>query len=268
MIECKIESQCFIIVNVYAPTKDKPLEQLLFLKNLQNLLDTYSGNAIIIGGDFNTYLNVSIDKKGGTSERQSEYSQLLQGFCQEMSLTDIWRIRHENIPGFTRKQKIKLGLVQSRLDLWLISVQLEYHVKCVKIALGKSSDHSIISLELELMESHKRGKGLWKFNNDLLTDPIYVQLIKDTIGNIKDNVNFENKNTLWDYVKCEIRSQTIIYSTKKAKQMRKQEIELSNRLNLLEKNLSNNPDDNTYVNYLQCKQEWESLIKKKTEAII
>ena len=109
-------------------------------------------------------------------------------------------------------------------------MQLEYHVKCVKTAPGKSSDHSIISLELELVESHKRGKGLWKFNNDFLTDPMYVQLIKDTIGNIKDNINFENKNTLWDYVKCEIRSHTITYTTKKAKQMRKQEIELSNRL--------------------------------------
>ena len=63
MIECKIESQNFIIVNVYAPTKDKPQEQLIFLKNLQNVLDIYSDNAIIIGGDFSTYLNVSIDKK-------------------------------------------------------------------------------------------------------------------------------------------------------------------------------------------------------------
>ena len=116
MIECKIESQSFIILNVYAPTKDKPQEQLLFLKNLQNLLDISSDNVIIIGGDFNTYLNVSIDKKGGTSERQSEYSQLLQGFRHEMSLTDIWWIRHENNPGFTRRQRTKLGLVQSRLD--------------------------------------------------------------------------------------------------------------------------------------------------------
>ena len=58
------------------------------------------------------------------------------------------------LPGnVTHRQK--LGLAQSRLDLWLISVQLEYHVKCVKIAPGKSSDHSIISLELELVESHK-----------------------------------------------------------------------------------------------------------------
>ena len=113
-----------------------------------------------------------------------------------MSLTDIWRIRHENNHGFTRRQQTNLGLVQSRLDFWLISVQLQYHVKCVKIAPGESSDHSIISLELELVESHKRGKGLWKFNNDLLTGPIYVQLIKDTIGNIKDNVNLEKKYTL------------------------------------------------------------------------
>ena len=66
---------------------------------------------------------------------------------------------------------------------------------------------------------------------------------------------------------CEIRSQTITYSTKKAKQMRKQEIELSNRLTLLEKT-DDNLDDSTYVHYLKSKQEWESLIKKKTEAII
>ena len=46
--------------------------------------------------------------------------------------------------------------------------------------------------------------------------------------------------------------------------MGKQETELSNRLTLLEKNLSNNLDDSTYVHYLKSKQEWESLIKKKT----
>ena len=136
-----------------------------------------------------------------------------------------------------------------------------------KLHLVKALTTVLLSLELELVESHKRGKGLWKFNNDLLTDSIYVQLIKDTIGNIKDNVNFENKNTLWHYVKCKIRSQTVIYSTKKAKQRRKQEIELSNRLTLLKKNLSNNSNDSTYVHYLKSKQELESLIKKKTEAI-
>ena len=238
LIECNVQSNSFVIANVYAPTKDKPREQLLFLENLQHSLDKFSDKALIIGGDFNTYLNVSIDKKGGVSEQQSEYSQLLHGFCNDFSLVDIWRIRHENKPGFTRRQRTKCGLVQSRLDFWLISVQLEYQAKHVKVTPGKSSDHSIITLEVELVESHKRGKGLWKFNNELLTDQEYVHLIKDTISNIKENINFKNKNTLWDYVKCEIRSQTLNFSIRKAKQMRKHEIELSNRLNILEQNLS------------------------------
>ena len=90
-------------------------------------------------------------------------------------------------------------------------------MKCVRVAPGKCSYHSLISLELELIRSHKGDKGLWKFNNDLLNDHAYVHLIKGVIRQIKDTVNFENKNTSWDYVKCEIRSQTINFANKKAK---------------------------------------------------
>ena len=49
----------------------------------------------------------------------------------------LWRLRHKNKPGFRRRQRTKLGLVQARLDFWLISVQLEYQVKCVRVAPGK-----------------------------------------------------------------------------------------------------------------------------------
>ena len=109
--------------------------------------------------------------------------------------------------------------------------------------LVKSSDHSIISLQLELIESHKRGKGLWKFNNGLLNDHAYVHLIKGVIRQIKDTVNFENKHTLLDYVKCEIRSQTINFASKKAKQMREHEMELLKKLNILEQNIPNENSD-------------------------
>ena len=46
---------------------------------------------------------------------------------------------HENKPGFTRGQRIKLRLVQARLDFWLISVQLEYQVQYLRVASGKGS---------------------------------------------------------------------------------------------------------------------------------
>ena len=140
-------------------------------------------------------------------------------------------------------------------------------MKCVRVAPGKSSDHSIISLELKLIESPQRGKGFWKFNNDLLNNNAYVHLIKGLIRQIKDIVNFENKNTLWDYVKREIRSQTINFASKKAKQRREHEMELFRKLNILEQNIPNENSDE-YLNYVQCKQEWQTLPKKKNDAII
>ena len=195
LVECSVEQNNFIIINVYSPTKDKHHEQLLFLSNLKNIVNQYSDKALIIGGDFNTYLDVTLDKMGGTAEKRSTYSEKLKSFCEEFSLVDIFRVRNKN-QIFTRREFTKSGFIQSRLDYWFTSIQLEYLIQNTSIQAGNSSDHSIISLDLELVGTQKRGKGLWKFNNNLLTDPDYVGLIKTLITDIKTNVNFENKNTL------------------------------------------------------------------------
>ena len=68
---------------------------------------------------------------------------------------DIWRIRNKTNPGFTRRQRTRAGLVQSSLDFWLISIQLEYLVKHIWVSPGNMSDHSVVMIELELIESSK-----------------------------------------------------------------------------------------------------------------
>ena len=40
-----------------------------------------------------------------------------------------------------------------------------------------------------------------EFNNNLLTNPIYVKLIKTTIKNINVNIQMENKNQLFSHPK-------------------------------------------------------------------
>ena len=186
LIDCIIKDNNFILINIYAPTKDKLDEQLKFVNSLKRLIDQYSDKAIILGGDFNTYLDTSVDKMGGRTEQKSLYSENIDNLCQEFSLIDIWRVRHKKQPGFTHRQRFRSGYVQSRLDFWLISHQIEYHVKNVKVNPGFRSDHSIIILELELLNTLKRGRGLWKFNNDLLTDTEYVTLIKNLIKDIRE----------------------------------------------------------------------------------
>ena len=137
---------------MYSPTKDKHHEQLLFLSHLKNIVNQYSDKALIIGGDFNTYLDVTLDKMGGTAEKQSTYSEKLKSFCEEFSLVDIFRVRNKN-QIFTRREFTKSGFIQSRLDYWFTSIQLEYLIQNTSIKAGNSLDHSIISLDLELVDT-------------------------------------------------------------------------------------------------------------------
>ena len=41
-----------------------------------------------------------------------------------------------------------------------------------------------------------------KFNNDLLSEPDYVHHVKTLVRNVKTDV-MENKNTYWNYLKCQ-----------------------------------------------------------------
>ena len=67
-----------------------------------------------------------------------------------------------------------------------------------------SSDHSLVKLTLDLIETKKREKGFLKFNNSFLTDSKYINSIKEMISDIKHSVVMENKAQLWDFVKCRI----------------------------------------------------------------
>ena len=134
---------------------------------------------------------------------------------KETDLVDIWHIRNPNEKQLSRRDRSRTGFIQSRIDFWLISVALEYQVISTKIKPGNNSDHSIIKSTFEILETQKRGKRYWKFNNSLLNDQNYTKLIKETIQNIKNDIFMENKTALWDYVKCQIIFETIAYSIKK-----------------------------------------------------
>ena len=110
---CEVE---LILINIYSQTKDNPSGQNNFFDYLYEVIDTYSDKNIIIGGDFNTYLNNVLDKKGGRTERQSPSSENTNNLCSEFSLVDIWRIRNPTTSKFTRIERSRNGVVQSLLN--------------------------------------------------------------------------------------------------------------------------------------------------------
>ena len=98
------------------------------------------------------------------------------------NLVDPWRLQHPTLRRYTWRQPTPLK--QSRLDFFLISEELTTFLSSSNIVPGYRTDHSLISLDLDL-SSIKRGKGFWKFNNSLLKDSEYIKCIKDKILDVR-----------------------------------------------------------------------------------
>ena len=266
LIECEIENFKFTLVNIYAPTKDHLEDQIQFWRRLKVMLESNAEMELIVGGDFNTQLNPDTDKKGGRIEYQTQYTKLIESSMDEYNLVDIWRLRNLNDRKFTRREKTRAGLVQSRLDFWLISESLSYQVKNCHIKPGNKSDHSLIKISLEILNTQKRGPGYWKFNNRLLHDSKYINMVKKELKTITKDVTMENKNVLWDFTKCQIRSITITYCKKIAYEKRKTESALKKKLDILDQEMNYNQDK--LAEYYETKKEWEHIQSEKSEGII
>ena len=266
LISCEIENNPLILVNVYAPTKDNVEAQNFFLEKLRELIEKYSDKPIVIGGDFNTYLNANIDKNGGKTQHISTYTSNLINFIEEYSLVDIWRLRNKDKLQFTWLGKSNRELIQSRLDFFLVSVTLESEIINTTISPSICTDHSLVSLSLTIPNVEMRGKGYWKFNNNLLKDINYTNTIKRVIQDVVTESPLNNESMLWEYTKCKIRTETMSYAGQKAKLSKIKEYEIYCKLKKVESELINTPSK---INeYHELKQVYENAQMEKTKGII
>ena len=157
-------------------------------------------------------------------------------------------------------------MVQSRLDYFLISTQIGNQISNCMIRPGFKSDHSLIQITFDILSSQKRGKSYWKFNNNLLFDKTYVSIVKDEIKSARQMCdNMENKNTLWEFIKCQIRTKTISYAKALSKRNKEKENILQKKLESLEESLV---DNSSNAEYHATKIEWEYIQIKKAKATI
>ncbi len=266
-VKISINENIFTIINLYAPTKDKTKEQISFFNSLLPLIDQSDINTII-GGDFNICLN-SIDKSGGRVEPVSAYATLIKNFMDENDYVDVWRLMNPDTKRFTWRESSRNGIIQSRLDYWLIPQHMLYNVNNADIISSIHSDHSVIELNLDISDSNSRGRGFWKFNCQLLTDNEYVnkitQCITDCKAKYKDTVD---KGLIWDAIKMEIRGISISHSSYLAKQRKKAEEELYRNLNRMEITLASDPSIDNKNHYNKLKAELEDFNSLKIKGAL
>ena len=172
------------------------------------------------------------------------------------------------------------GGKRSRLDYFLVSQDLESICENAKILPGYKTDHSLITLDIKLSDQ-TRGKGLWKFNNSLLRDREYIDLVKKTIketvdqyrqGNVTEDYDPRtidltiSDQLFWEMIKLQIRGKTIPYCAKKKRQKQEREEELTKQIKILNNYGVLTEDQDRQETELQ--NELEKLRETKTRDFI
>lgn len=202
-LDLELAGVVYSLINIYAPTQDRPKEQVAVLNRLEQFLTEMDASNIIIGGDFNCLLNPAIDKNNKTpcNPSTSNVRNKIFMLMEEWGLMDIWRVRNPAKRDYTFRR----GAYASRLDLFLIAQHLSDVVTNTSNQYIVHSDHAMIILSLRPTVT-TRGPGYWKFDTTLLANKDFIEDMSLFLSEWLPPEEISNPNTIWDWFKCEIRT--------------------------------------------------------------
>ena len=244
------------IMNIYAP--NIPNERKDFFENLWHFKP---GNEnLILAGDFNCIDDLNFDKQGGNPLSGNIGITELKDFLENNSLKDTWRATNPGVRIYTWSNND--FTLRSRLDKWYITAKLhKTATSCIRAC--PHSDHSVVEITINLDNNNIRGKGVWKFNNELLNDRAFQREIRAFQMFWKDKKqDFSNIHEWWDEAKLQYKEIAVRQSVQKSRNRRKQEDSLIKKIT----DLKNAPyPDKNRIHLLE--QQLKDIVDKRLDGI-
>ena len=232
----QIEYKQYTVVNAYSPNDTK--EKITFLLKLQTILKKYDDKNILLAGDFNMVMSNDLDIITGKPHNEKEVKQFRETM-QNNGLVDIWRVLHEKDKEYTWSRHNPF--IARRLDYCFMGENVVQDCLTCEIISTANTDHRAVVVSLNNSD-FVRGPGCWRFNNSFLSDPIFVSHMNSLLNsfNVKDNSTQENAQMHWECCKLKIKDFCMDYGKNKATQKRNEILELTNKLQRLEKQFIEN----------------------------
>ena len=133
----------------------------------------------IIGGDFNYILNTRLDKLGGDPKARQTDTFFLNTLITRYQLHDIWRERHKDERNYTwtGRNRSDNSFIRTRVAFFLTSRSINHFITSAEIKPYAHSDHDCICMTPDF-DKIQCGSGFRNFNNELLTDALFQEEIK------------------------------------------------------------------------------------------
>ena len=164
------------MVNIYNANTET--DQIKVLNNLHFLLDSldiHQNKQIIPAGDFNLFLDTTLEAEGGSPCLLKKSVAKLIKIKEHFDLYDTWRLLNPDTKQFTFRQKHASGFILRRLDYFFLSNSLQDVITHADFFATLSTDHSPVTISISRNKNRIHGHGLWKFNSSLLSDQNYVR---------------------------------------------------------------------------------------------
>lgn len=255
------------IFALYAPTSNHSRSQVEFFDTLGSQLksiDPEERKHILICGDLNVHLTrLDIDSR---RFRLTLAAKRMISLLDEFDLVDIWRYKNPLLRRYTWRRLAPLQ--QSRIDYMIISRTIVENqvVNNIDLKPGVLSDHSLVNLEVRLFAC-KGGPGLWRFNNSLIEDRVFVETVRMEVEAVRQNAApYENVDDIG--LKLEmICSQIRVHSIKRGKciaqQRREETDEIIRGLNVCEVDMCTDPSDEVLNRYKELRQRLDAIEELK-----
>ena len=128
-------------------------------------------------------------------------------------------------------------------------------------------DHSALFCSFHCFNKLKKDSCLWKSNNSLVSNDVFIQKCAEHIQKVKEQLNSQTHfcdETKWEILKYEIHLSTISFSKNLTQLRKKEQSVLENRLKILESDLNSNK---VLEKYNKCKNKLEMIYENIAEGI-
>ena len=172
---CMYDNNKFNLLCIYGPNTDSPD----FYENIFNLISNNAGPNSIIIGDYNLTMDPDLDNLNYVQARNTRARNKLRELMNIHGFVDVYRQLNDNKKDFTWTNNANKSQ-RGRLDMAVVSNTMLPFITQFKSVPKLKSDHKPLLLSIDFT-NFKRGRGYWKFNNSLLNNPEYVNIVKKSL---------------------------------------------------------------------------------------
>lgn len=248
-----------VIANIYAPN----IYDEDYFAQVYNKIAYLDCNNVILGGDFNCYLNPDMDKSPAVTIAPKA-ANIIKTSCQELGLIDIWRFLNPTVKDYTFYSYPHQSA--SRIDYIFFSNQMVSLAEKSNIGPITLSDHAPVTVIMSPPRPNYQS-WIWKLNPFHLLDGKFVDYLREqTKAYFQSNdTNGMDPRTLWEAYKAFLRGMIIAHISKKKKELLFEQMKLEKKIITIEKEFHSSNSAQLLAELKSLRVQLNQLLTRKAD---